>query len=85
MSNVMRNIVINDSEKLLEIFIYITKYSNLVKMSETNRYLVNLHEVNAFFNIAFSNIIPKKYMCVDIRPSVLMSYHFDESIMYQNE
>lgn len=35
MSNVMRNIVINDSEKLLEIFIYITKYSNLVKMSET--------------------------------------------------
>lgn len=35
MSNVMRNIVINDSEKLLETFIYITKYSNLVKMSET--------------------------------------------------
>lgn len=35
MSNVLRNIVINDSEKLLEIFIYITKYSNLVKMSET--------------------------------------------------
>lgn len=35
MSNVMRNIVINDSEKLLEIFIYITKYSHLVKMSET--------------------------------------------------
>lgn len=35
MSYVMRNIVINDSEKLLEIFIYITKYSNLVKMSET--------------------------------------------------
>lgn len=35
MSNVIRNIVINDSEKLLEIFIYITKYSNLVKMSET--------------------------------------------------
>lgn len=35
MSNVMRNIVINDSEKLLEIFLYITKYSNLVKMSET--------------------------------------------------
>lgn len=35
MSNVMRTIVINDSEKLLEIFIYITKYSNLVKMSET--------------------------------------------------
>lgn len=35
MSNMMRNIVINDSEKLLEIFIDITKYSNLVKMSET--------------------------------------------------
>lgn len=35
MSNVMRSIVINDSEKLLEIFIYITKYLNLVKMSET--------------------------------------------------
>lgn len=35
MSNVMRDIVINDSEKLLEIFIYITKYSNVVNMSET--------------------------------------------------
>lgn len=34
MLNVMCNIVINDFEKLLEIFFYIIKYLNLVKMFE---------------------------------------------------
>lgn len=34
MLNVMCNIFINDFEKLLEMFIYIIKYLNLVKMFE---------------------------------------------------